>query len=388
MKHKILGLLVGGLTLFAASPALAADVSVEIEGQTVVQAPATATTPAHVTKAGGVDCAGATIAGALEAATGGDWAGGQYTIDTIKGESHPFGPGGSWSFYLNGNFVNEAACTAAVKDGDELVFFWSGAYASAGYGEPVLLDGPATVVPGQAFPVAVRETSTYFGPTGFDPGVTTITPSSGAIVSGGAADATTGADGKATVTVAGGGPFTLVARKGNRAPARITGCATNGSDGFCGTKAGQVAPPSAPATCVTNGRDGFCGTADKTVANAALTGIAEGEKYKKGSGPRQLAGKVADDASGLADVRLRLTRTDRGTCSTYDGRTERFKPIKKCGAARGTWFSVGAKQDFTYLLPSRLGRGRYVLDVLVVDKAGNKTTALARGTSRVVFIVA
>jgi hypothetical protein len=393
MKQKILGLLVGGLTLAAvaatAPSALAATVSVEIEGQTVIQAPTTVTTPAHVTKDGGIDCAGTTIVGALEAATGGDWAGGAYTVDRIKGENRPFGPSGSWSFYLNGNFVNDPGCTAAVKDGDKLVFFWSRAFANEGYDEPVLLDGPpSTVAPGQPFSVTVRETSTYFGPTGFDPGVTTITPSGGATVGGGAAPATSGADGRALVTVAQGGPFTLVATKANRAPARITGCATTGSDGFCGTTKGSAptAPPA--AACVTNGHDGFCGSADKVAANAALSGVSEGKKYKKGGGPRQLAGKVAADGSGLADVRLRLTRTDGKACSTYDARTERFKAMKRCGATHGLWFSVGAKQDFTYLLPSQLGRGRYVLDVQVVDKAGNKTAALARGTSRVVFTVA
>jgi hypothetical protein len=62
--------------------------------------------------------------------------------------------------------------------------------------------------------------------------------------------------------------------------------------------------------------------------------------------------------------------------------------MKKCGATHGTWFSVGDKADFAYLLPSKLGAGRYVLDLQVVDKAGNKTAGLARGTTRVVFTVA
>jgi hypothetical protein len=366
---------------------MAATVSVEIEGQSVIQAPAPVTTPAHVTKDGGVDCDGATIVGALEAATGGAWAGSTYTIDAIKGEAHPFGPGGSWGFYLNGSFVNDAGCTAAVKDGDKVLFFWSGAFASAGYDEPELLDAPATATPGTPFAVKASETSTYFGPTGFDPGVTTITPSSGASVAGGAATVSTGADGTARVTVP-GGPYTLVATKGNRAPARISGCATTGHDGFCGTTATGSATPALLPPCVTNGHDGFCGTPDKVAANAAITAIAEGRKYKKGSGPRQLAGKVEADGSGVADVRLRLTRTDGEACATYDGKTEKFKTIKKCGATHGVWFSVGDKAAFRYLLPSKLGRGRYVLDVQVVDKAGNRTRALARGTSRVVFTVA
>ncbi|HMJ34077.1 MAG TPA: hypothetical protein VK501_09165 [Baekduia sp.] len=388
MKHKILGLLIGGLTLAATtSSAFAASVSVEIEGQTVQSSPTTVTTPGHVTKPGGVDCDGTTIVGALEAFTGGDWAGSAYTVDTIKGESHPFGPGGSWSFYLNGRFVNDSGCAAAVKDGDKVVFFWSGAFADAGYGEPVLLDAPAALVPGRATAVTVTETSTYFGPTGFDPGVTTITPSAGASVAGGTATATSGADGTAQVTVA-PGPYTLLATKGNRAPARISGCATTGSDGFCGSTAagGTTIAPAPP--CVTRGDDGLCGSPDKRAANAAFTALPEGKKYKKGKGPRQLAGRVADEPSGIADVRIRITRTNARACSTFDGRTERFVAMKKCGATHGRWFSVGAKSDFTYLLPSRLGPGRFVLDLQVVDKAGNKTAALARGTSRVVFTVA
>jgi hypothetical protein len=40
----------------------------------------------------------------------------------------------------------------------------------------------------------------------------------------------------------------------------------------------------------------------------------------------------------------------------------------------------------SYLLPHRLRRGRYVLDVIAVDGAGNREP-LARGTSRVVFFV-
>jgi hypothetical protein len=392
MTHKLLGLLVGGLTLAAtASPAFAATVSVEVEGQNVQLAPRTVTTPAHVTKPGGVDCDGKTIVGALEAAVSGDWVGGAYTVDKIQDEDHPFGPGGSWAFYLNGNFVNDAACTAPVSDGDKVLFFWSGAYASAGYEEPVLLDAPVRAVPGQPFAVKVRETSTYFGPTGFDPGVTTITPASGASVAGGAAAVGTGADGSAQVAVAAPGPYTLVATKGNKAPARVAGCATTGNDGFCGSPTSAApgnttVPPATP--CLTNGSDGFCGSPDTTVANAAITAVTEGKKFKKGAGPRQLAGKVAADGSGIADVRLRLTRNDKGDCATYDGKTEKFKTIKKCGAVHGTWFSVGDKADFTYLLPSKLGRGRYVLDVEVTDKAGNTTKSLARGTSRVVFTVA
>ena len=115
--------------------------------------------------------------------------------------------------------------------------------------------------------------------------------------------------------------------------------------------------------------------------------MSEGKKYKKGAGPRELSGKVANDGSGIADVRLRLTRTD-GRNARPRRQDREVQGLKKCGASHGVWFSVGAKQEFTYLLPSKLGRGRYVLDVEVTDKAGNTTKSLARGRSRVVFFVA
>jgi hypothetical protein len=392
MTYKFLGLLAGGLALLAsAGPAMAARVSVEIEGLSVTVPPTVVDTPATVSKGGDTCPDGANVLGALDTLTKGDWDGSQYGATRILAEDHPFIPGDAgWVFVVNGVARADFGCTAPVKDGDKILW-----YASAGFGafhvdkgfdDPVLLDAPTRAVPGQAFTVTATNTDTTYDGAGTPTG-TAFSPSPGATVSGGVAPATTGADGKATVTVS-GGPYTLVATKDRRTPARITGCATNGSDGFCGTATSAGTPATAPRPCGTNGRDGFCGSPDKVPAYGRITAVAEGQKYAKGHGPRQLAGRIEADGSGLADVRLRLTRTDGRACSTYDGRREAFKPMKKCGATHGVWFSVGAKSDWTYLLPARLGRGRYVLDEQVVDKAGNKTTQLARGTSRVVFTVA
>jgi hypothetical protein len=395
MTYKFLGLLVGGVALLSgASPAMAANVSVEIEGLSQTQAPKLVQTPASVIKDGTNRCDGDTAIGALDAATGGNWSGSysynNYTVETLLGEAHPFGSGGYWSIYVNGKFGNGGACDIHVTEGDKLLFYASDDPYTAGvggYDEPVLIDAPTTATPGQTLTVKVSETTTDFNQY---PSPSTIAPSSGATVAYGDAVVPTGADGTAKVTISGPGPYTLRASKGNRAPALLTGCATTGTDGYCGTStSGGGQPTSVPAApCTTNGHDGFCGTKDTFAAYGRLLGITEGKKYKNGQGPRQLAGRIEDDASGLADVRVRLTRRNGEACSTYDAKRERFKAIKKCGASHGTWFSVGAKSDWTYLLPSRLGRGRYVLDLQVVDKAGNKTTKLARGTSRVVFTVA
>jgi hypothetical protein len=394
MKKQILGLLVGGFTLAAtASPAMAASVSVEIEGQSKILAPTVVTTPSSVNKDGTNTCDGNTAMGALDAATGGNWSGSysfnSYSVETLLGESQPFGTGAYWTFYVNGDYANAGPCGIQVQDNDK-VLFYAGDNAfvdgQGGFDEPVLLTAPATAKPGVAFTVTARNAVTTFDSS--YTGTTHLEPAVGATVQGATAAVTTGADGSAQVTVP-SGPYTLVVTNGNRAPGRISGCATTGSDGLCGsTRPNGELPIGPPLPCLTNGSDGFCGSPDKVVANAAITGVSEGKKYKKGAGPRELSGKVANDGSGLADVRLRLTRNDGGKCATYDGKTEKFKALKKCGAARGVWFSVGTKEEFTYLLPSKLGRGRYVLDVEVTDKAGNTTKSLARGTSRVVFFVA
>jgi hypothetical protein len=395
MKHKILGLL-GGTALvlgLATSSASAANVTVEVEGVSQSLAPTAVTTPASVNKDGTNSCPGDTAIGALEVATKGNWSGsysyGSYTVETLLGESHAFGSGAYWTFYVNGNYANDGACGIHVADGDKVLFYAGDdpfTDGQVGYDEPVLLTAPATATPGVAFTVSAKDATTTFDSS--YAGTTSFAPSAGATVTGGAATATTGADGTAQVTIP-AGPYTLVVKKANRAPARVTGCATTGSDGQCGSTLNGPKPlPLPPQPCQTNGHDGFCGTKDTVPAYAKVTAVAEGKKYAKGKGPRQLGGTVEADGSGLADVRLRLTRTDGRKCSTYDGKTETFKTIKKCGAAHGTWFSVGSSASWSYLLPSKLGRGRYVLDVMVVDKAGNQTTRLARGTSRVVFTVA
>ncbi|QEC48510.1 DUF4430 domain-containing protein [Baekduia soli] len=158
MMPKILGPLVVGLTLAAASPALAATVTVRVEGQSQVVAPTAVTTPATVVKDGTHACDGATALGALEAGTAGAWTGawssfggvGTYTPEAILGESHPFGSGGYWAVYVNGLFQNVGACQIPVHDGDRVLWYASDdtfTPGSGGYDEPVVLSAPAIAPP-------------------------------------------------------------------------------------------------------------------------------------------------------------------------------------------------------------------------------------------------
>jgi hypothetical protein len=148
--------------------------------------------------------------------------------------------------------------------------------------------------------------------------------------------------------------------------------------------------------------DGFCGSVDRQAPKALITAVREGQTFARGRGPRELAGRVGvlaafapraveagallADPSGLHAVKLRLTRNDGGRCSAWSGSRERFVK-RRCGARHGWWLGIGDKVDWSYLLPARLPRGRYVLDVNAIDKAFNRDDRRRRGENRVVFRV-
>ncbi len=393
MVSRLLAVLVGGALLGAlAGPAAAAgpaDVTVRIEGATttLVQRTAVRTDATAVNKDGNPahGCSATGAAGALEKATGGDWSGPWfdglgYSVQTIKGESHIFPAPEYFSLWINHRAASEGICgtTTELQQGDEVLFFVdrciSDPVTFLCTNPPVLplgLTTPRSVAPGVPFNVSVVEYAADGAPS----------PVDGATVTGADAPVTTDAAGSATVTVTASGPFRLRATQANRAPsATEDACATNGADGQCGSAA-----PPAP-TCETNGSDGRCGTTDRQAPAAAITAIREGRRFTRASAPRRLRATIAADPSGLQVVKLRLSRTVGPRCTYYSGRSERFRPAP-CGVNRASWFAVGDREQVDYLLPERLTRGRYVLDVNAVDKAHNRDDPRRRGGNRVVFHV-
>ena len=153
-----------------------------------------------------------------------------------------------------------------------------------------------------------------------------------------------------------------------------------GDDGTCGTTKPGATPAPGPTTTAPTPVP----AADRTAPKAHLAKLANGAKFAAGKGPRALAGTVDADPSGIVAVKLRLTRRSGGRCAYYSGRKEAFRSTK-CG--RAFFFKIGDDADWSYLLPQRLTKGRYVLDVVAIDRAGNRDT-LERGRSRVVFTVA
>src|SRR6185503_6923339 len=120
--------------------------------------------------------------------------------------------------------------------------------------------------------------------------------------------------------------------------------------------------------CVTSGADGACGTVqpDTTAPTATIAGIRNGQHFSRKKAPRELHGTVTADPSGLWAVKIRLTRKLGKTCWYFSGSKERFLK-RTCGKQYA--LKVGDQPTWSYLLPSRLPRGSYVLDTYAIDNA-------------------
>jgi hypothetical protein len=328
------------------------------------------TSTAPVSKPGQETCdnSGTSALGALDVATGHDWDGTfnttyrSWEVKTIRGETHTAPSGATsgtyWAFWLNDKYATSGLCDAQLQTGDQVLLFPDCFGAGCTSPTPLKVSGvPATAAPGQSATVKVEEMVVDQSSW---PYTTSAEPAAGATVTAGGRTATTGADGIAAVTFAGSGPQTVQATKPQHVrTAAEPVCVTTGSDGACGT--------TAPKPCATSGADGLCGTTDRTAPAVALSGLRH--RYARRRAPRTLSGTVTPDPSGIGDVRLRLKRRDGRRCEGYDARRERFARVS-CWH-NGAWFSAGDRERWSYLLPARLGRGRYTLDVFALDRAGN-----------------
>jgi hypothetical protein len=361
-----------------------ADVTVRVEGLSETKLPPTSvtTSTASVVKDGEAahSCAGTSAAGALEVATAGAWSGKWYSglgysVESIKGENFPFTGINYWSFWLDNKPATTGICEAELHSGDSILFF-PGCYSETA-GEcppaPNPLGIEAATVAQVGVPVSVTVTS-YANETG------TPSPAKEATITYAGSTTKTDSSGHATLTFshaeqANAPNVTVTAPESVRTETTI--CVHNGNDGNCGTQA--------PGGAVTSNTTGTVTQSPYKGAFAVVpnvSGLQEGHHYAAGKAPRVLAGTISTH-SAVTAVSLKLRREYRARCYAYDGTRDRFVKAR-CGQA--TPFKVSSDGTFSYLLPSALAPGRYVLDVLASDAAGN-TTALARGTSRIVFYV-
>jgi hypothetical protein len=370
---KLIAGLAAGFALLAAPPmAVAAPVTVDlrIEGanSTLFEGPVTtdirpfrftgesAEHQCDGTTTGSSPSPVATRGAALVAAAeqtpfsiGGTWSD-QFgaTINEVAGENVAYNPdtGRFLGEYKNAKFADVGACGDPITNGDRVLF----AYAD-GSEQLLALTGPASARPGGTATVKVTNAATG-------------APIGGAAVGG----RNTGADGTAVV-----GPLTQrgdqdfkASKPGTIRSNRLRVCVSDGSDGFCGN--GSAGAPGAPGA-----------VANDRAAPATSVTLRNGAVFSRRRAPRLLRGHVASDPSGLLAVKLRLTRRVGKKCSYFSGRRERFVPMR-CG--RGSFFKIGDRADWSYLLPKRLGRGRYVLEAKAIDGAYNRG-AVTRARFRV-----
>jgi hypothetical protein len=260
--------------------------------------------------------------------------------------------GPTWNWWTNYQYGMTGGCQLELQNGDDVLWDFGNYDLSA-----LRLSGaPTRAATNEQFTVAVDQFDTSGNKTGAD----------GASVAG----ATTDASGHATVSFGDPGNHTFKATKsGSVRSNAATVCVYVPGSGDCGTdkpSAGGDTPTTetpAPQPAVK----------DTTPPTVAVTSITPGKTYSPG--PRTLAGQ-AHDAGGIYQVFLRLRATTGGAltsasrCRWFSGKrgvfTNRTVP---CSKAR--FFRVGSNPKFSYLLPSKLGKGRYVLDVKVLDRSYN-----------------
>jgi hypothetical protein len=265
----------------------------------------------------------------------------------------PPASGTFWTFLINWKTdPNYGGCADQVRAGDDVV------WATWDFSEPFLqLSGtPTRAATGESFTVTVQNQD----------GSGNASPSLGASVGG----QTTDAQGHATLSFADAGLHALKATSPNAVRSNgQTVCVYVPGSGDCGT--GQPAGSGQTQTGTTPTPQPAA--KDTTPPVIDVTAPQPGKTYPVG--PRVLSGTV-DDAGGIAQVFLRLRATDGGhltaasKCRWFSGKrgvfTHRTVP---CSSAR--FFRIGTSTKFSYLLPSRLGKGTYVLDVKVLDRAYN-----------------
>jgi hypothetical protein len=280
-------------------------------------------------------------------------------------------PFDSWGLAVDFQEALVGGCEISPLAGSEILW----AYNFFNLKHLLKLSGPATAGAGEAITVHVVDGQT---------GEAIAGASIGEVVGGAttplAGSPATNAGGDATITLPAPGTVLLKATRSDSVRSNaLPVCVHNANDGTCGTSL-PPAPGVTPTAGATTGSPAPYRGPFALVSS--VSGPQDGRTYPRRHAPRLLAGTILAH-SPVTLVRISLRRAYRGRCWAYDGVRERFIH-SRCGSAHQFTVSHGA--SFSYLLPSALAPGRYVLDVTADDSAGN-TTTLARGSSRIVFHV-
>jgi hypothetical protein len=365
MKHHAARLLAGILLVLAvaAPSAFATPVTVRIEGNTIAGAAIVNTTGSPIP--GNDSCLPNSAAEALDKATLGNWDR-QTFVSTILGESHTYTHNDYWSFWINGSYsATLGICDYIVQPGDEILLYPQ--VDGAGFQGTIFplyfASVPSTVAAGVPYTVSVVKRVT-------DGTTTTSQPAVGVTVDDGTSKATTDANGQATLVASTPGTFQLVAYGPNAVnsprPA-ITAVAVPVPVAAPTAPTDAPPPPVVPDTPPAQEPS----IADTQAPVATIAGLRNRQHFRKGKGPRELKGSVIDGAA-LKSVEVRLRRQTGKRCFGFNAKRERF--VRMRCSRDAAWFDVGAQADWSYLLPARLRKGLYQLQVRATDAAGNQSS--------------
>ncbi len=267
-----------------------------------------------------------------------------------------------WGLAVNYVPAAVGGCQITLAAGDEAI--WAFDFFNADFSTKYFLKitGQSTVEVGEPATVTVTN-----GETG--------APVAGATVGG----AETNASGVATVTYSASALQTLKAEKAGAIRSNALTLCVHSSDGVCG----NTTATAVEAAAVSSGSSSGSATSSSSVSStdsspvaiadtaAPIVTIASAKKkrYSASKAPRTLSGTVLE-SGGLRTLKLRLTRTAEGKCSWFSGRTRVFRK-KRCGSNEAP-FSIVASENWSYLLPKQLAKGKYTLEVLATDKSWNR----------------
>jgi hypothetical protein len=297
-----------------------------------------------------------TVADALDVATAKNWSRDSF-VTMVMGESHTFTQNDYWAQWrgIGGGYQwGGGVCADVMEQGDEALM------AVDISGPPPLFEPTQFALDLEGVPTAVEvgkpvTVTVVAYTTNGSVGSGTRTPVEGATVGGGGASAVTGAGGNAVLSFSQPGSLTLKASK----PGSVRSAAEPVTVSATPVPPGATPPSPAAARA-----------ADHSAPTASFARLQNGRVFKRRNAPRRIAGNVTADPSGLLSVRLSILRKAGDRCWAFDGARERFER-HRCGGRDS--FRIGDRADWSYLLPKRLGRGRYTIRAVAIDKAGNES---------------
>jgi hypothetical protein len=86
-------------------------------------------------------------------------------------------------------------------------------------------------------------------------------------------------------------------------------------------------------------------------------------------------------------TKRRAIRTKKSVCYGWNEAGGSWKTLKKCDATTAPLFRADGAEEWSYSFLNRLPVGKYTLDALAQDGAGNVDTVREQGRNRVKFAV-